>query len=379
MVDVNKVLNNTNSINRFRSLDSFRGMAILWIVCFHILVTHREGYGKILDLIVKNGHLGVEVFFIVSGFGISMSVHRSLANNDSPLVFLKKRLSRIYLPYFFSLFFAALIIPVLSTCVSTLKGHTLTFNFYEYSFIDWIYIITLLKVFTSESWALNQSFLPINGVVWYIAIIVQIYFVVAFAMLFKTYYYRIILSVSILSGLTLIPEINSLIPYGLFLPYWLEFLVGILLFAILNAGYYLKPNLAKFTKVYLWSLIIYIIVSSLLLYLKFSNILFCSIVGILFWFIYPLDNLLAKTKCFRFFSNLGLFSYSLYLMHIPFWPFVNMFVRNLCPVPQSISAPLILIPLIIVLSFFWYLFFEKPGSIRGILFATKNPYKKIIF
>ena len=46
-------------------------------------------------------------------------------------------------------------------------------------------------------------------------------------------------------------------------------------------------------------------------------------------------------------------------MHIPLWDLLAMLVRNLVPLPETVTFPLILIPVMTVLSYYWALLFEK--------------------
>ena len=63
-----------NRTERYRLLDAFRGIAIIWIVCYHILQDVREEYGKILNYIISHGALGIQIFFVISGYGIAFSI-----------------------------------------------------------------------------------------------------------------------------------------------------------------------------------------------------------------------------------------------------------------------------------------------------------------
>ena len=60
----------------FALLDALRGVAILGVVCFHLhgVLTHDGKtalFGPVLDWLCGQGELGVEVFFVLSGFVIA--------------------------------------------------------------------------------------------------------------------------------------------------------------------------------------------------------------------------------------------------------------------------------------------------------------------
>ena len=60
-----------DSINRIRELDSLRGIAALVVLIFHFSLLKPE-----LLAFTKFGVTGVDLFFIISGFVITMSLDR---------------------------------------------------------------------------------------------------------------------------------------------------------------------------------------------------------------------------------------------------------------------------------------------------------------
>ena len=68
-------------------IDGLKGIAILGVVFFHIN-----------ENIMPSGFLGVDIFFVISGYLITQSLDRNNLNNlfDFLLDFYKKRLLRIY-------------------------------------------------------------------------------------------------------------------------------------------------------------------------------------------------------------------------------------------------------------------------------------------
>jgi peptidoglycan/LPS O-acetylase OafA/YrhL len=244
----------------------------------------------------------------------------------------------------------------------------------KYNLIEIINIITLVKVFSSTSWHLSDAFSEFNVVAWYLAITVQIYLIVWIALLFKSYFYHILLFVSLLAAISLFPSIKNMIPYGLFLPFWSHFSVGILLYYFLNNGLFIPLKTLK-----RYALIIfptYIMISSLLIYYYFSPVLFSLICGIFLWFSFSVSNNVAETLLARFFVFIGSFSYSIFLLHIPLSQIISPVLRTV-GVSQSILVSFILMPLILAISFMWYLFFERPGSFPRSLTAILNPIKTI--
>jgi peptidoglycan/LPS O-acetylase OafA/YrhL len=84
--------------SRLRGLDSLRGMAALAVVLFHYTFGYTEVVGKHmpgLDLIATDGHFGIYLFFIISGFVILMTLERSIKAAD----FSVSRFARLWPPY----------------------------------------------------------------------------------------------------------------------------------------------------------------------------------------------------------------------------------------------------------------------------------------
>lgn len=86
---------------RLLELDSLRGLAAIAVVAYHFLYRFGQLYQP--DWIVEwayIGKLGVQFFFIVSGFVI----YWTLDKTDRPMDFIVSRFSRLYPAYWFSVF-----------------------------------------------------------------------------------------------------------------------------------------------------------------------------------------------------------------------------------------------------------------------------------
>lgn len=84
---------------RIKELDGLRGIAIIWVLISHL--TFRFGelyqYSSAPILQISNGTLGVELFFIISGFVIFMTLENTL-NLKS---FIVNRIARLYPSFLF--------------------------------------------------------------------------------------------------------------------------------------------------------------------------------------------------------------------------------------------------------------------------------------
>lgn len=95
---------------RFLELDVFRGIAALWVMMFHFTLRYDQAY---LDQPIPlkpflDGTYGVQLFFMISGFVILMTLQRS----RSALDFAVHRFARLYPAYWLSLALACLLIEI---------------------------------------------------------------------------------------------------------------------------------------------------------------------------------------------------------------------------------------------------------------------------
>jgi len=104
-------MKNTNP-NRLQELDALRGIAALAIVIFHLTMhTPLSQYGFNL------GVTGVDLFFIISGFVIFLTLNRSKSWKD----FAISRFSKLYPVYWTAVTFTAILI-IFQNGISTLFG-----------------------------------------------------------------------------------------------------------------------------------------------------------------------------------------------------------------------------------------------------------------
>lgn len=365
----------SSNLDRYRLLDASRGLAILWIVCFHVLVDVRDQYWSVLNQFIGYGYLGVYIFFVISGYGIASSSRRLLKGKSNPWSFLSRRFNRIYPSYWWHLLFAAIILPFLIALVSMFKSNEFLADFPKYTLSEWFQVITLTKVFSADGWDINLSFLPINGVIWYIAIIVQVYLFVAVCSIFKKSFHVLMFIAFILSLMVHFPIFKDSLPNGIFLPYFSQVYVGGVIYHLLRYDLRLKSEQMN------WVILLLLISCMYFCSVYFVEILplsFSVFVAWVFYIAYKHDHFISNMSVTKLLCFIGAFSYSIYLMHVPLWPFVDMFVRNFIPLSPEISGPVVLIPLLFALSYLWYLFFEKSSMQRkaiGLIYSSSAKTK----
>lgn len=96
--------------NRLLELDALRGIAALAVVIFHYFYRYNTIYGheNLPSDWAYFGQLGVELFFMVSGFVIFWTLNRV----DKPLDFLVSRFSRLYPAYWLSVIITFFIVAI---------------------------------------------------------------------------------------------------------------------------------------------------------------------------------------------------------------------------------------------------------------------------
>ena len=91
----------TRPHSRVESVDCLRGIAVGMVVLMHLFVGANSGLkgGQIIEPVLRYGWLGVDVFFVISGFIIPFSLHRSGYQIGQFGRFLLKRIIRLDPPY----------------------------------------------------------------------------------------------------------------------------------------------------------------------------------------------------------------------------------------------------------------------------------------
>lgn len=98
-------------INRYPGLDLLRAIAILWVLLFHGMT---EGLGAPLPALAKLGWMGVDLFFVLSGYLIGSQLFKTYVIGDTPGIglFYLRRAFRI-LPTYWVVVALYFIFPVL--------------------------------------------------------------------------------------------------------------------------------------------------------------------------------------------------------------------------------------------------------------------------
>jgi peptidoglycan/LPS O-acetylase OafA/YrhL len=322
------------------SLDSLRGIASLMVAFFHFSAGNRIYLAETNPLreIGRHGWVGVEIFFIISGFVIPYSMYRANYTNRNLPRFLLKRITRIDPPYFVSIALV-LFLLFLSTQSAYYRGDPFEINIKQL-----LLHFGYLNAFFDEKW--------LNPVYWSLAIEFQYYIIIALIFpLLNSGRYTV-------RYITMLAFILSayLIPAGVFVfKFSLLFVIGIIL---------CHKHIGKIKKAEFYIVIALLIGMSFFTY--HITIFIASLLSILF--IIALTDF--KNPVLNF---LGRISYSLYLIHIPIGGRVinltEQFIEN-----ELIRSLMVFVALGVSIFSAWifYLLFEKWSK----KLSSKISYKK---
>ena len=342
-------------------IDGLRAVAVGAVILYHIKITI---FGQ---QPFQGGYIGVDIFFVISGYLISSIILKELISTGSFSFkyFYERRIRRILPVLLFvmlvSLFFSwKILLP--SSFVDFAKSmlYSLGFSsnlYFHYSGQEYAALSGLLKPFL-HTWSLSveeQYYILFPAVL-----------LIIFKYFRKYLIHILIIGFAISLGLAEWTSRNypSISFYFLHTRMW-ELLAGSLLAYIeIRRGYRSKHK--KF------NLILPTIGLSLILHsiLFFNDKMFhpslytlSPIIGVclIIWFSNK-DEIVTKILSTKLFVGMGLISYSLYLWHYPIFSFyrnVHFFY------PSSLNSKIFVIFFLFVISFLSYKFIERP-------FRTKN-------
>ncbi|MBA9076985.1 acyltransferase family protein [Rufibacter quisquiliarum] len=318
-------------MGRLSVLDAFRGLAALSVIIFHYTKLYRDLYGhgfpSLYDF--RYGYMGVELFFIISGFVIFLSLNHIKSWKD----FVFKRVSRLYPAYW-----ACLAITFLSILTLGLEGK-------ERDWLDFLANITMFQRLLS---------IPnVDGSYW--SLFPELMFYGMMLMLFVTDVKDKIIYVGIPWLLLCFVHLNIMpikyLSLLLNLEYGVFFYSGILFFL-------LKENSKEYKLIVVQLLVCFLIA---VFGYKFKGqlpqqIIISFIYVVFYLFIQNKLNFLAS-KPLLF---LGSISYPLYLIHQN----IGFIIMNRTKAIFDGSILIVLPPIVVslLLAYLISIFIEKPAS-----------------
>jgi peptidoglycan/LPS O-acetylase OafA/YrhL len=284
-----------------------RGIAVLAVVLFHLEAPFFQ-----------NGFLGVDIFFVISGFLMA-----KLYDRGSILEFYKRRLDRIYPVYIITLFSSLVVGAFLTIPVN--------FNQLFEQAIAGLLFLSNLYYWNQNSYFDKSAFNPLLNL-WSLSVEVQFYLLVPFIYPFlrrSKSLFALIFFVSLVSCFaiqTISPKTSFfLLPFRV----W-EFLIGAYVAWWCNTRVSSSPNYRTYSLIILCALCL----SLFLLELRPDTVgtiffghpsLPALVVTVLTGLVlkHGIDTRLLGGLTGRFMVRLGGYSYSIYLVHFPIIVFFN--------------------------------------------------------
>lgn len=315
-------------ITYIKSLDLLRGLAAISVTLFHFVIIGRLSHPSLFRDVFSIGHLGVQVFFVISGFVIPFSMYKGNYSLKKIVTFFKKRIVRLEPPYLASILLIFLINWIFF--ISPYWHEELL----DVSFKQVVFHLGYLNSFFNEGW--------LNQVYWSLGIEFQYYFFIAF--------FYIIISGSLLKwgvSYILLISLSFLFPFDSFLFQHLPFFViGILVFRFLTE----KDSIKIF--------IVFLIVTLVVICFKYNSSFEYLMASILPLFFFFLIKNVGKIGEF-----LGKISYSIYLIHVPIGQ--HLIKIGIGFTQNVLEETLLIILTFLITLFFSYIFYkliEKPSQ-----------------
>ncbi len=317
--------------NRFDNVEIIRGLASVFVVLFHF--RYYAAPESWTNKIFQYGYLGVDAFFIISGFVLPLSFAQKNYTIADIRPQILRRIIRIEPAYWASIFLC-----FIKDAIYEYSLHKKVFALPDtYSFKSLVLHLFHVNGFFSMTW--------IRELYWTLAIDWQFYLflcVTFFLINRREWWLRYPIYIIIASTYLMVPANNVWASF-----YCFDFIAGIMFF--------------HFTRNYVFHLELLAMWSALLcvVYLKMGINHFCSISTVCF----VLYFVKAGTDWFRV---LGKISYSLYLTHaFSGWTLISIAALYYPHLDETVKAFIIFTAVLVSIPFaYWfYLLVEKPTAV----------------
>lgn len=302
-------INTTLDTNYKYQIQGLRGFSVLLVFLYHCKIQ-----------LFSNGYLGVDIFFVISGFVITQAIYKDyLGNKFSINSFFIKRIKRIIPNLFFIIILTYILYVIFGPPDLSLWPQT----------ISSLFGVSNLWLLNNQKNYFDNIFDDPLGHTWSLGVEEQFYLVYPFLifLLFKRKkrinYSIIALIIIIVITLALSLYIEKLKPEYVFylspLRFW-EFAFGCLIFFISNKKKK-NNNLANLFLIIILIVIFaenYIVISYI-----FKNILIVFASGLYIYYSNR-NNFIGK----KYLSNFGNVSYSFYLWHLPIIFFLDLYINS---------------------------------------------------
>ena len=356
---------------RIFGLDIMRAVAILLVVFSHTLWIVPGAKGLIPDLLSLAGVIGVEIFFVLSGFLIGRIVFKLFVKND----FNFNKIKYFWIRRWFRTLPNYYLILILNILLVIYLGNELPQNLWQYFFFLQNFAWEM-PLFFSESWSLPiEEFAYIIGPILLYTLVYlkvktdkkKLFAIITIGIILFFIFTKIIYNSAISNSDMMFWNINlkiitiyriDAIYYGVLASYiaminpkkwqnsrWISFLLGVLIFGVLN---FIIPTQRVFIESHPF----------------FWNVLYLPINSIAIAFCLPLLSTIKSSHRFILIpiTYISVISYSMYLLH---YSIVLQLLKHFIPSEGLAKFDVfvyisVYIISTILLSYFLYRIYEKP-------------------
>ena len=355
----------------YQTLDAWRGLASLWVVMFHMTLVIMVSYPQVhitpIYAFSLWGNLGVQVFFVISGYCIANAACKSLDRQQGFFSFMRARVRRIYPPVWAALVLASALSILASLLVTSghLKSSTMgSENIMNQSIMYFVSNLTLTQCIFHQPFIIIQSWTLCYEMAFYLAVGI---------LLIPSLFWRkripLLSSLHLMTGIILLLLIFLPSKVGYPFDLWPQFGLGILAYDVITHPQDWRPkaSLGGVSTLFAAFCLTRSYPIGVMGEPSRLSFLFCLIFTGLIIVLYSYEDRFRDTRPIKALSALGLFSYSLYLTHTFSIGIVNQCVK-VFHVPASLHYLVFAAVIAFAVGFarLFYQFFERPfiGSAR---------------
>ena len=365
----------------YRSLDHWRGIAALMVIVYHATAHYRvvTGDHSLLASVAQAQWLGVQLFFVISGYCITAAVEGSFRRSDHPVSgYLVRRVRRVFPPYLCWLAILCVVIGIVESLAPQLLGRD-SYRLSSLSMANWFGNISL-----TETWwphLLGQNPQVITRVGWTLCYEIQFY-VICMCLMFlpRKHFYHSVVIVSLIVLFVFLFERPMGLQWklvGTFLDgRWLQFAMGIWVFHAMTKGTR-RSRLVAGAGLAIVSVVSFACLDDYTfgeaIDLRMKRILELSVCGafsVILLLVRSMDDWVGALSWLNPLQKVGIFSYSLYLVH---WPICKVLAQlawkfGLRSLPQTllITTP-VCMAISVLAGIVFFRFFEKPFIATGAI------------
>jgi peptidoglycan/LPS O-acetylase OafA/YrhL len=356
--------------HRIGLLDSFRFIAITLVALYHYYsrwtIPHPDNLypysNRYSNVLFDNGYLGVQFFFILSGFVIAFSIESC----KTIMEFIKKRFIRLFPALLLASVITYLLIPLLDTDNSLAVLH-------RSELAGFIPSLTFIEPYFYQR-LFNVQWPYIDGAYWSLAVEVKFYLIYAILFfanrgnIFKSWvFFAIVVTVFwlvtfVFNNKPFIKDndIFNLFSYIFITRYIVYFTLGILFFNLYKNRQFLK------NRQNLWLTIVVMCVllpAQYVTELRTVKFFIFSFLASMLMMVFIYKPRYLNFLSGRFLQKIGIISYAIYLVHENIGVALIEDIINYFDIQNfQFLVPVLVYGILILVSLFIYNYFEKPVS-----------------